>query len=63
MVNLKRTREDILQAVIGTVHQQGLVATSMSELLNKSGASSGSFYNYFHSKDELGHALIDFEWN
>lgn len=63
MVNLKRTREDILQAVIGTVHQQGLVSTSMSELLDKSGASSGSFYNYFHSKDELGHALIDFEWN
>ncbi|MEM9218710.1 MAG: TetR/AcrR family transcriptional regulator [Cyanobacteria bacterium P01_F01_bin.150] len=63
MVNLKRTRDDILQAVISTVHKQGLVATSLSELLDKSGASSGSFYNYFHSKDELGHALIDFEWN
>lgn len=63
MVNLKRTRDDILQSVISTVHQRGLTATSLSELLEKSGASSGSFYNYFHSKDELGHALIDFEWS
>lgn len=25
--------------------------------------SSGSFYNYFGSNDELAHALIDFEWS
>jgi TetR/AcrR family transcriptional repressor of nem operon len=62
MVNLKRTRTDILQSVIRTVHQQGLTATSLSELLKISGASSGSFYNYFQSKAELGHALIDYEW-
>ncbi|MDJ0703655.1 MAG: TetR/AcrR family transcriptional regulator [Leptolyngbyaceae cyanobacterium MO_188.B28] len=62
MVNLKRTREDILKSVIGVVHRQGLVATSLSDLFTASGASSGSFYNYFKSKHELGHALIDFEW-
>ncbi|KAI9134008.1 TetR/AcrR family transcriptional regulator [Acaryochloris sp. CCMEE 5410] len=62
MANLKRTREDILQAVIGTVHRQGLVATSLNELFAASGASSGSFYNYFSSKHDLGHALIDYEW-
>ncbi|MEO0375223.1 MAG: TetR/AcrR family transcriptional regulator [Cyanobacteria bacterium P01_A01_bin.17] len=62
MAHLKRTREDILQSVIGTVHRQGLVATSLSELFEVSGASAGSFYNYFRSKQHLGHALIDFEW-
>ncbi|MEL7051082.1 MAG: TetR/AcrR family transcriptional regulator [Cyanobacteria bacterium J06588_5] len=62
MVNLKRTREDILDSVIGTVHRQGLTATGLSELFKVSGASSGSFYNYFRSKHELGHALIDYEW-
>lgn len=62
MANLKRTREDILEAVIDTVHRQGLTATGLSELFRLSGASSGSFYNYFESKQALGHALIDFEW-
>ncbi|MGD1864268.1 MAG: TetR/AcrR family transcriptional regulator [Phormidesmis sp.] len=62
MVNLKRTREDILKSVINTVHRQGLTATGLSELFKVSGASSGSFYNYFRSKHELGHALIDYEW-
>ncbi|MEM9150485.1 MAG: TetR/AcrR family transcriptional regulator [Cyanobacteria bacterium P01_F01_bin.3] len=62
MVNLKRTREDILKSVINTVHRQGLTATGLSELFKVSGASPGSFYNYFSSKNELGHALIDYEW-
>ena len=62
MANLKRTREDILESVLSTVHRQGLNATSLNELLAVSGTSSGSFYNYFRSKHELGHALIDYEW-
>ncbi len=63
MANLKRTREDILKSVVTTVHRQGLTATGLSQLFKVSGASSGSFYNYFQSKHELGHALIDFEWS
>lgn len=63
MANLKRTREDILKSVVNTVHRQGLTATGLSKLFEVSGASSGSFYNYFRSKHELGHALIDFEWS
>ncbi|MGF1535476.1 MAG: TetR/AcrR family transcriptional regulator [Elainellaceae cyanobacterium] len=62
MANQKRTREDILEAVIDTVHRKGFVATSLSELFKLSGASSGSFYNYFSSKHALGHALIELEW-
>ncbi|MEL6580254.1 MAG: TetR family transcriptional regulator C-terminal domain-containing protein [Cyanobacteria bacterium J06607_15] len=63
MVNLKRTREDILKSVFDTVHSQGFTGTGLTELFRVSGASSGSFYNYFRSKQELGHALIDFEWS
>ena len=63
MANLKRTREDILNSVVETVHRQGLTATGLSQLCEVSGASSGSFYNYFRSKHELGHALIDYEWS
>lgn len=63
MANLKRTREDILESVFETVHRKGLSKTGLNELFAVSGTSSGSFYNYFHSKHELGHALIDFEWS
>jgi TetR/AcrR family transcriptional repressor of nem operon len=62
MVNLKRTREDILASVLELIHHQGFQATGLKELFSVSGTSSGSFYNYFQSKDELAHALIDYKW-
>ena len=62
MTNVKRTREDILEAVLELVHRRGFQATGLKEFFAVSQTSSGSFYNYFHSKDELAHALIDFKW-
>ena len=62
MANLKRTREDILSSAIELVHRQGLQSTGLKELFVATQASSGSFYNYFQSKDEFAHALIDFQW-
>lgn len=63
MVNLKRTREDILFSVLGLIHQQGFHSTGLKQIFASSGVSSGSFYNYFQSKDELAHALINFKWS
>jgi TetR/AcrR family transcriptional regulator, transcriptional repressor for nem operon len=63
MVNLKRTREDILSSVLDLIHHQGFQSTGLKELFIASHTSSGSFYNYFQSKDELAHALIDYQWN
>jgi TetR/AcrR family transcriptional repressor of nem operon len=62
MVNLKRTREDILASVLELIHHQGFQSTGLKELFSISGTSSGSFYNYFQSKDDLAHALIDYKW-
>lgn len=62
MVNLKRTRDDILASVVDMIHLQGFQSTGLKDLFATSGASSGSFYNYFASKNELAHALIDFKW-
>jgi TetR/AcrR family transcriptional regulator, transcriptional repressor for nem operon len=62
MVNLKRTRDDILASVMDVIHHQGFQSTGLKELFTTSGTSSGSFYNYFQSKDELGYALIEFKW-
>jgi TetR/AcrR family transcriptional repressor of nem operon len=44
MVNLKRTREDVLYNVIDLVHRQGFHSTGLKELLSSNGISSGSFY-------------------
>lgn len=63
MVNLKRTPEDILSSVIDMIHRQGFHSTGLKELFTVSNTSSGSFYNYFQSKDELAHALIDYKWS
>ncbi|OKH27375.1 TetR/AcrR family transcriptional regulator [Chroogloeocystis siderophila] len=63
MVNLKRTREDILSSVGELIHRQGVQSTGLKELFAASQVSSGSFYNYFESKDELAHAIIDFKWS
>lgn len=63
MTNVKRTREDILESVLDLIHHQGFQSTGLKELFAASNSSSGSFYNYFGSKDELGHALIDYKWS
>lgn len=63
MVNLKRTREDILSSVMELIHHKGFQATGLKDLFAASGTSSGSFYNYFQSKDELAHALIEYKWS
>jgi TetR/AcrR family transcriptional repressor of nem operon len=63
MSNQKRTREDILSAIIDLIHKKGFRATGLKELFAVSQSSAGSFYNYFGSKDELGHALIDYKWH
>ena len=62
MANLKRTREDILTSAIDLVHRRGLQSTGLKDLFAATQASSGSFYNYFQSKDEFAHALIDLQW-
>ena len=62
MANLKRTREDILTSAIDLVHRRGVQSTGLKDLFAATKASSGSFYNYFQSKDEFAHALIDLQW-
>ncbi|MCS6782594.1 MAG: TetR/AcrR family transcriptional regulator [Gloeomargarita sp. SKYBB_i_bin120] len=62
MAYIKRTREDILRSIVDVVHQHGFRATGLKELLAVSQTSAGSIYNYFGNKDELGHALIDYQW-
>jgi TetR/AcrR family transcriptional repressor of nem operon len=47
------TRERILDAARHLFWEKGYGATSLSELLGRAGANSGSFYHFFESKDAV----------
>jgi AcrR family transcriptional regulator len=52
-------RDQILQAAKRCFLRNGLQATSMQDLFAESGLSSGSFYLYFKSKDDVILAIVE----
>jgi AcrR family transcriptional regulator len=59
-------RRQILQAALECFSKLGFEETTIEDIRRKSGASSGSIYHHFKSKDELGAAvylegLIDYQ--
>jgi len=50
-------RQDILLAALDCFGRTGFAATTMDDILRRSGASTGSMYHHFGSKDELAAAL------
>lgn len=55
----KQTRDAIVAAASRLMQIKGYNATSLDDLLNASGVGKGSFYHYFRSKEDLGHAILD----
>ncbi len=53
------TRTRIIDAARELFHANGFQATTMAEILAKSGVNSGSLYYFFKSKDELLLAVLD----
>lgn len=47
------TRDRIIHAAFDLFHQKGVSATSVDEILEKSGAGKSQFYHYFASKEGL----------
>ena len=50
-------REQILKAALACFLEQGVAATSISEIRQRSGASTGSIYHFFQSKEAIAVAL------
>jgi len=48
----ERTRNQLLAAAIDVIAQRG-EAFSVSDITKHAGASNGTFYNYFHDREEL----------
>ena len=53
------TRQRIVEAARELFWEKGFGATSMSELLQRAGANSGSFYYFFESKDALLKTVLE----
>lgn len=55
----KNNREAILVAARTVFADLGYGATSVRDIIRKTGLASGTFYNYFRSKEEVFEALMD----
>ena len=57
-VRAQKTRLKIIQTALDLFHKQGVNATSVDEILEKSGTGKSQFYHYFKSKDDLIHGVV-----
>lgn len=59
MVNERGHKQKILDAALEIILSKGFPATRVDEICKAAGATKGSFYHHFESKDALAHVLID----
>jgi AcrR family transcriptional regulator len=52
------SREKIIKVACDLFHAQGVHATGLEEILQKSGTGKGQFYHFFTSKDDLVHEAL-----
>ncbi|MDA4125610.1 MAG: TetR/AcrR family transcriptional regulator [Thaumarchaeota archaeon] len=55
----ERTRAAILDAAFTEIYENGFQATSIDDIVAKASMTKGAFFSHFHSKNELGYALVD----
>jgi AcrR family transcriptional regulator len=55
------TKSKILDVSIRLFSAQGLYKTRIEDIVEKAGISRATFYNYFHSKEDIFFCLIDTE--
>lgn len=55
----RQTRDAIVAAAARLMQIKGYHATSLDDVLKESGVGKGSFYHYFASKEDLGHAILE----
>jgi TetR/AcrR family transcriptional repressor of nem operon len=53
------TRERILDGAQRLVLERGFSATTVDAVIDATGTSKGSFFHHFHSKADLGRALVE----
>ncbi len=54
----QESRQEIINAAFDLFHERGVHATSVNDILKKSGAGKSQFYHYFKSKEDIIHELL-----
>jgi AcrR family transcriptional regulator len=54
----QRTREKLVRAAAVVFPRMTFLSTRITDITSEAGTASGSFYNYFSSKEEILHAVI-----
>lgn len=54
-----KTRSAILQAGFEVFYQNGFRASSINDVVAKTGLTQGAFFHYFPTKNDLGYAVAD----
>ncbi len=58
----QETRKAILECAFELFHERGIHATSVDDILKKSGAGKSQFYHYFKNKQDIIHQLLQFAY-
>ena len=58
----QRSRTQVLDAALGLFSHQGYRATSMREIAEKAGVSTGNVYHHFKDKEAIFLELLDVYW-
>lgn len=54
----KLPREKLVETAAALIYRQGWNATGINQILGEAQVPKGSFYYYFHSKEDLGVAIV-----
>jgi TetR/AcrR family transcriptional repressor of nem operon len=57
----RRTREHIVTTAARLVHDHGATATTLTDVRTAAGVSSSQLYHYFSDKQDLVHAVIEYQ--
>jgi TetR/AcrR family transcriptional repressor of nem operon len=63
MTKAEKTRQFIIEQSAPIFNTKGIVATSMSDIMEATKLAKGSLYVHFENKDELSYAAVDYNLN
>jgi AcrR family transcriptional regulator len=55
----ERTRAVILNAAFDEIYHRGFQGARIEDMVAKTGMTKGAFFAHFHTKNDLGYALVD----
>lgn len=58
VTQLQKRKEHVIETALNLFLKSGIQGTSIQTIIDKSGISKGTFYNYFQSKNDLLYGII-----